>query len=156
MLIAASDSTQSTFARRRIDMQDDPKVTARSTDQSGRFLVSARTVHIVADASPARGGTGEALVAAELFLSSLAACGLAIVTDEARKRGHVLRGASVDTTYTIDPEDKTRFRRVAMHFRFAGIAPAEVTSLVAAFTASCPIYNTIARTTPTEVWGEAI
>ena len=137
-------------------MPADPQVTARSTDQPGRFLVSARVVHIVADASPARGGTGEALVAAELFLSSLAACGLAIVTDVARTSGSTLRSASVDTTYTIDPDDKTRFRRVAMHFRFAGIAPAEATSLVAAFTGSCPIYNTIARTTPTEVWGEAV
>jgi uncharacterized OsmC-like protein len=119
-------------------------------------MVSARAVHIVADASAARGGSGEALVAAELFLSSLAACGLAIVTDVARKRGSALRSASVDTTYTIDPADKTRFSRVAMHFRFAGVAPAEATSLVAAFTDSCPIYNTVARTTPTEVWGEAI
>jgi uncharacterized OsmC-like protein len=156
MSITASVGAQPRFARRRIDMPADPQVTARSTDQPGRFLVSARTAHMVADASAARGGTGEALVAAELFLASLAACGLAIVTDVARKRGSTLRSASVDTTYTIDPDDKTRFRRVAMHFRFAGIAPAEATSLVASFTESCPIYNTIARTTPTEVWGEAI
>ena len=137
-------------------MQPDPKATARTTDQAGRFLVSARNVHFVADASAARGGTGEAVVAAELFLSSLAACGLAIVTDVARKRGSTLRTVTVDTTYTIDPDDKTRFRRVGMRFSLAGVAQQEATALVAAFTASCPIYNTVARTTPTEVWGEAV
>jgi uncharacterized OsmC-like protein len=137
-------------------MPADPTATARTTDQPGRFLVSAREVHFVADASGARGGSGEALVAAELFLSSLAACGLAIVTDVARERGSTMRTATVDTTYTIDPDDKTRFRRVGMRFRLAGVNQEEATSLVAAFTTSCPIFNTIARTTPTEVWGEAI
>jgi uncharacterized OsmC-like protein len=137
-------------------MPADPKACARTTDQSGRFLVSARAVHIVADATPVRGGSGEALVAAELFLGSLATCGLAIVTDEAKKRGATLRAASVETTYTIDPDDKTRFRRVGMQFRLTGVTQAEATALVAAFTASCPIYNTVARTTPTEVWGEAV
>jgi uncharacterized OsmC-like protein len=136
-------------------MPTDPTAAARTTDQPGRFLVSARDVHFVADATAARGGTGEALVAAELFLSSLAACGLAIVTDEARKRGSAMRSATVNTTYTIDPDDRTRFRRVGMQFRLAGVTQDEATSLVAAFTASCPIYNTVARTTPTEVWGEA-
>ena len=137
-------------------MPADPTATARTTDQPGRFLLSARDVHFVADASSARGGTGEALVAAELFLSSLAACGLAIVTDVARKRGSTMRSATVNTTYRIDPDDKTRFRRVGMQFLLAGVTQDEATSLVAAFTASCPIYNTVARTTPTDVWSEAV
>jgi uncharacterized OsmC-like protein len=137
-------------------MPDDPKASARTTDQRGRFLTTARNAHIVTDATPGRGGTGEALVAAELFLSSLATCGLAIVTDEAVKRGIALRSASVEASYTLDPDDRTRFRRVAMHFRFAGIAQPEADALAGAFTASCPIYNTVARTTPTEVWGEAV
>ena len=48
-----------------------------------------------------------------------------------------------------------RFRRLGMQFRFAGISQVEANALVQAFTDACPIYNTIARTTPTEVWGEA-
>lgn len=137
-------------------MAEDPRVVARATDIPRRFLVSARNVHVVGDASSARGGTGEAFVAAEFMLSSLATCGPAIVTDVARQRGAKLTAASVDSTYTVDPEDTTRFRRVAMHFRFGGVGQAEADVLVRAFTDACPIYNTIARTTPTEVWGEAI
>jgi uncharacterized OsmC-like protein len=135
---------------------EDPRVIARTTSQPGRFLISARTVHTVGDATAARGGPGEAFVAAEFMLSALATCGLAIVTDEARKRGDKVTSTLIDTTYTVDPEDTTRFRRVAMQFRFTGIPQAEADVMVRAFTDRCPIYNTIARTTPTEVWGEAV
>ncbi|HEX4366233.1 MAG TPA: OsmC family protein [Rhodopila sp.] len=134
---------------------EDPRVIARTTGQPGRFLVSARNVHTVGDATSARGGAGEAFVAAEFMLSALATCGLAIVTDEARKRGDKVTATMIDTTYTVDPQDTTRFSRVAMQFRFTGIDQAEADTLVRAFTDRCPIYNTIARTTPTEVWGEA-
>src|SRR5260221_7490296 len=113
-------------------MAEDPRVVARATNIPGRFLVSARNVHVVGDASGARGGTGEAFVAAEFMLSALATCGLAIVTDEARKRGITANSTSVDTTYTVDPEDRTRFRRVAMRFQFAGVAQAEADALVRA------------------------
>jgi uncharacterized OsmC-like protein len=136
-------------------MPEDPRVTARATEQPGRFIVSARNVHVVGDATPARGGLGEAFVAAEFMLAALANCGLAIVCDEARKRGLAPSATSVETTYTVDPDDRTRFRRLGMQFRFAGIAQSDATALVQAFTDACPIYNTIARTTPTEVWGEA-
>jgi uncharacterized OsmC-like protein len=134
---------------------EDPRVIARTTGQPGRFLISARTVHAVGDATSARGGPGEAFVAAEFMLSALATCGLAIVTDEARKRGDKVTATVIDTTYTVDPDDTTRFSRVAMQFHFTGIVQAEADLLVRAFTDRCPIYNTIARTTPTEVWGEA-
>jgi uncharacterized OsmC-like protein len=133
---------------------EDPRVIARTTGQPGRFLVSARSVHTIGDATPARGGPGEAFVAAEFMLSALATCGLAIVTDEARKRGDKVTETVIDTTYTVDPADTTRFSRVAMQFRFTGIAQQQADALVRAFTDRCPIYNTIARTTPTEVWGE--
>ncbi len=136
-------------------MAEDPRVVARATDQPGRFIVSARNVHVVGDATPNRGGTGEAFVAAEFMLGALANCGLAIVCDEARKRGLAPTATSVETTYTVDPDDRTRFRRLGMHFRFAGISQPDADALVRAFTDACPIYNTIARTTPNEVWGEA-
>jgi uncharacterized OsmC-like protein len=135
-------------------MPEDPRVVARTTDQPGRFLVSARSVHVVGDATPARGGAGEAFVAAEFMLAALANCGLAIVCDEARKRASAMTAAQVETTYTVDPDDRTRFRRLGMRFRFTGVAQAEADALARAFTDACPIYNTIARTTPSEVWAE--
>jgi uncharacterized OsmC-like protein len=136
-------------------MADDPRVIARTTDQPGRFIISARHVHLVGDATAARGGTGEAFVAAEFMLSALATCGLAIVSDEARKRGLKPSATLVDTSYTVDPDDNTRFRHLSMVFRFTGLSRPEADALVRAFTDRCPIYNTIARTTPTEVWAEA-
>jgi len=135
-------------------MAEDPRVVARTTDQPGRFIVSARGVHVVGDATPNRGGTGEAFVAAEFMLSALANCGLAIVADEARKKGLGAPAITVETTYTVDPDDRTRFRRLGMRFHFAGLKQPDADALVRAFTDACPIYNTIARTTPTEVWGE--
>jgi uncharacterized OsmC-like protein len=90
-------------------------------------------------------------VAAELLLSSLAACGLALVTDTARERDITLRGVDLEATYTVDPADSTRFSRVGLRFRLPGLPRGQAEELVATFTATCPIYNTIARTTPTEV-----
>jgi len=136
-------------------MTDDPRVIARTTDQPGRFIISARSVHLVGDATAARGGTGEAFVAAEFMLSALATCALAIVTDEARKRDLKPTATLVDTSYTVDPDDNTRLRRLSMMFRFTALSQTEADALVRAFTDRCPIYNTIARTTPTEVWAEA-
>ena len=132
-------------------MSGDPTVTATITSTPGRFLVSARQVHFVADASASRGGKGEAVLAAELLLASLATCGLALVTDAARVRASTLAGAEIETSYTVDPEDKTRFSVLALRFRLAGVQRREAEELVRAFTDTCPIYNTIARTTRTEI-----
>jgi hypothetical protein len=38
-----------------------------------------------------------------------------------------------------------------MAFRFQGVTQPEAEALVAAFVGQCPIYNTAARTTPTEI-----
>ena len=134
-------------------MAEDPSATARATDQPGRFIFSARQVHMVGDAMTARGGTGEAFLAGELLLSGLATCGLAIVTDEARRRDGRLAAAVADTTYSVDPDDTTRVRHLAIAFRVAGIAHVEADVLVRAFTERCPIYNTIAGATPTKMGG---
>ena len=137
-------------------MPADPAITARTTDQPGRFVVSVRANHFVADATEKRGGAGEAPTATEWMLTSLASCGLAVITDEARKRRIPASAITVDSTATQDPQDRTRFSRVTMHWRFAGCTQAQADELVRAFTDVCPIYNTIARTTPMEVWGEAV
>ena len=132
-------------------MSSDPAVSATTTDTAGRFVLTARQVHVVTDASAARGGPGEALQAAELFLASLATCGLAMVTEAARTRESALTGATARTSYTVHPEDRTRFSIVRLHFRLAGVGRAEAEELVRAFIEGCPIYNTIARTTPAEI-----
>lgn len=132
-------------------MTDRPSARATTTQTPGRFLLSARQAHFVADASRARGGPAEAPVAAELFLSSLAACSLAVIADTARSQGVGLPSVEVATSYEVDPADGTRFARVALDFRFAGVPSGQAEALVQVFKDVCPIYNTVARTTPVEI-----
>ena len=134
-----------------LDVGSDPAVSATTTDTAGRFMLTARQVHVVTDASVARGGPGEALQAAELLLASLATCGLAMVTDAARTRESALTCATARASYTVDPEDRTRFSIVRLHFRLVGVGRSEAEDLVRTFIDDCPIYNTIVRTTPAEI-----
>jgi uncharacterized OsmC-like protein len=58
---------------------------------------------------------------------------------------------AAEASYKLAPEDRTRFEWIRMGFTVTGLPQAEAEALVAAFTAQCPIYNTAARTTPTEI-----
>ena len=55
------------------------RVEARSTETFGRVLCSARDQHFVVDGPVQNGCPGEAITPAELFLSSVAACGAELV-----------------------------------------------------------------------------
>ena len=62
-----------------------------------------------------------------------------------------LRQIAAEASYQVDPADRTRFAWIRLAFTLAGVAQDEAERLVGAFRAQCPIYNTAARTTPTEV-----
>jgi uncharacterized OsmC-like protein len=128
----------------------DPRVSAVSTLTQGRFVMTVRQNHFVADATRSRGGAGDAPGASEFFLSALLSCGLAVITDTARLRG-IDADYSAEATYTQDPEDITRFTRVALTFRMQGATQAQAEELVAEFKRVCPIYNTVARSAPVVV-----
>ncbi len=132
-------------------MTDSVTITARSTAAPGRHLIDIRHNHLVADSTPARGGSGEAPVATELFLASLATCALAVITDQARQRGIAAREYRADVSTSVDPADSTRFETIAFTIRLPGIAKAVAEELVGEFTKICPIYNTAARTTPVSI-----
>ena len=126
-------------------------ISAASTHTYGRFIIDARQNHFVADASTGREGPHEAPIATELFHASLATCALAVVTDAARKaeiRHAVYR---VDVSSTPDDNDGTRFSQVAFAFHFSGVSKSAAERLVKEFTDICPIYNTVARTTPVDI-----
>ena len=125
----------------------DPLVTATSTPIQGRFVLDARQNHFVADATLPRGGAGEAPGAAEYFLSGLLTCALAVIADTARQRG-IDATYTAEGSYTQDPDDITRFTRVALTFRCHGASQAQAEELVAEFKRVCPIYNTVARAAP--------
>ena len=128
----------------------DPRVSAVTTGRFGRFVISSGAKHVVADSTAARGGPGEAMGAGELLLASLCSCGLALVTEAARERGLALSGARIETTYTTDPEDRTRMSRLAVTLGVAGVDRDAGQGLLDAFTQVCPIWNTLARSTPHE------
>jgi uncharacterized OsmC-like protein len=131
-------------------MTSRPRADGMTTGMAGRFVMSARSSQIVADATPASGGPGEAFVAQELFLASLATCALAVI-DHAAREERLPSRVHVQAESDIDPADTTRYRGVSLEFRFADVEQRQAEALVAAFTAVCPIYNTIARTTPVAI-----
>lgn len=128
-----------------------PVVTAATTHLQGRFILSALGHPFVADQAARHGGPGAAPGAAELFLASLLACAFGIMQRTARERGLPLARVDAAASYALDPADRTRFQRISMDFTVAGLGQAEAEGLVAAFEAGCPIYNTAARTTPTQI-----
>ncbi|MDW8398944.1 MAG: OsmC family protein [Acetobacteraceae bacterium] len=129
----------------------DPIVHASTTQTQGRFVMTALGHPFVADQAAKHGGPGQAPGAAELFLASLLACAFGIMQRTGRERGTPPARIEGEASYTIDPEDRTRFAVIRLAFRVHGLARAEAEALVAAFAAQCPIYNTAARTTPTEI-----
>lgn len=123
-------------------------IRARALDTAGRFLVSARHNHFVSDARASAGGPGEAVLAGELLLSSLASCGLALVQKEAGARGLRLPQAEVAVGFERDPQDGTRYRAITLDFALGGVPQQTAQALVDAFTGACPIYNTLRRGGP--------
>lgn len=126
-------------------------ISASNTLSSGRFMMNVRQNHFIADASVARGGKNEAPVAIELFAVSLATCALAVIVDSGEKSG--FKGATYDliVSATSDESDGTRFSLVDFAFRFSGFDRQAGERLVKEFTDICPIYNTVARTTPVRI-----
>ena len=129
----------------------DPVVQALTTHRQGRFVMTALGMPFVADQAVKHGGPGEAPGAAELFLASLLSCAFGIIQRTGRERGTVAERIEAEASYSLDPADRTRFTVIRMRFAFAGLDQAAAEALVAAFEAQCPIYNTAARTTPTEI-----
>jgi uncharacterized OsmC-like protein len=123
-------------------------VTGTTTQRWGRFILSAGAKHIVADATALRGGPGEAFGAGELVMASLCSCGLALVVEAARDHGLPLAEAQIECSYVTDPEDRTRMSELVAVLRVAGVDLTAGQQLLDAFIKVCPIWNTLARSTP--------
>jgi uncharacterized OsmC-like protein len=126
-------------------------IVASTTHVMGRFLIDARQNHFVADASVGRGGQNEAPVATELFVASLATCALAVIADAGAKANFRSAVYNVTVSATPDEQDGTRFSVVTFAFDFKGVQEQAGNALIKQFTDICPIYNTVARTTPVKI-----
>ncbi|RBL86430.1 hypothetical protein DDE05_10440 [Streptomyces cavourensis] len=72
-----------------------PHVSSTTIGQAGRYLLSARDQHLVADATASRGGPGQAWLAGELLLAALATCAHAVIESHAKEQGWPLAGVTV-------------------------------------------------------------
>ncbi len=113
-------------------------VAAASSGLFGRVLCSARNHHFVVDGPVQNGCPGEALTPPELFLSSIAACGVELVEVFARQDGIPLRRVEVAGSGTLDRgnqarSDVTLMNTVSFDFTLFGVDDAQAAHLVARF-----------------------
>jgi uncharacterized OsmC-like protein len=120
-------------------------IRTQATGLTGRFVVSAGHNHFVSDSRPAAGGPGEAVQAGQLLLASLTSCGLGLIQGHAAELGVALRSADVEAAFQRDTEDKTRYRWIRLVFTLGGVDADTAKRLVAHFTDTCPIFNTLQR-----------
>ena len=114
------------------------EVTAASSGTFGRVLCSARNHHFVVDGPVQNGCPGEAPTPPELFLSSIAACGVELVEVFARRDGIGLARVAVAARGTLDRSNQARsdvtlMNTLDLDFTLAGIDPAQADQLIALF-----------------------
>ena len=113
-------------------------ISARSTPVFGRVMCSARDHHFIVDGPVQNGCPGEEVTPPELFLSSIAACGVELVhviakdekktidSVELRVHGIVDRGKQART-------DVTTFNRIELDFVISGTDGKTAAALVEGF-----------------------
>lgn len=111
---------------------------AASSGTFGRVLCSARNHHFVADGPVQNGCPGEAVTPPELFLSSIAACGVELIEVFARQDSIALGGVAVTARGTLDRADQARsdvtlMNTVALAFTLQGVDEAQGVHLLARF-----------------------
>ncbi|WOH52676.1 OsmC family protein [Bradyrhizobium sp. sBnM-33] len=126
-------------------------ITSATMGQFGRYLPSARTNHFISDQRVAVGGPGEAITAGELLLSSLGSCSLGLIQKTAKEEGIALREVGSEVSFRRHATDPTQYEWIRIAVRLSGVTAGEAETLVAGFTANCPIYNTLKRGGPVEI-----
>lgn len=113
-------------------------VSAQSTDTFGRVQCSARNHYFVVDGPVQNGCPGEAITPVELFLSSIAACGVELVEVIAREQGLPVPTVRVTIDGMIDRsrpvrQDVTVLNSVKLAFRIGEVSAEEARDLVDRF-----------------------
>ena len=112
-------------------------VHARSTATFGRVLCNTRNHHFIVDGPIQNGCPGEAITPAELFLASIAACGVELVQVIGREQqlapriGVEIEGA-IDRSNPVR-KDLTVFNTVRLRFDLKGVTRAQGNDLIERF-----------------------
>lgn len=98
-------------------------VAARSTDVFGRVLCSARDHHFIVDGPVQNGCPGEEVTPAELFLASVAACGVELIQVLAKQNNVSIGALSAKVHGMMDRSnpvrtDHTVFNSVRVELKF--------------------------------------
>jgi uncharacterized OsmC-like protein len=126
---------------------------ARSTDTFGRVHTVCRNHHVIVDGPVWNGCPGEAVTPGELFLASVAACGVELAQVIARERAIEMSEVTADITARLDRSDPVRsdltvFNAVRLRFEFRGIEEAAAAELVDGFRGRCPLFGTLSAAVP--------
>ena len=111
---------------------------ADSTHVFGRVLCHVRDHHFIVDGPVQNGCPGEEVTPAELFLSSVACCGVELVQVLARNENVPLRGIAVKIQGQMDRSKPVRpdvalFNSVRLEFQLQGVTPENAKQLVEKF-----------------------
>ena len=114
------------------------EVAAVSSGTFGRVLCSARNHHFVADGPVQNGCPGEAVTPPEMFLSSIAACGVELIEVFARQDSIPLGRVAVTAHGTLDRSaqartDVTLLNTVSLAFTLRGVDEAQGMHLLSRF-----------------------
>ncbi|HLK31591.1 MAG TPA: OsmC family protein [Terriglobales bacterium] len=114
------------------------QVSAVSTDTLGRVLCSARNHHLVIDGPEQNGCPGEEITPVEVFLASVAACGVELVQVIAKNEKQPLKKVVVQISSTQDRSKPVRpdvslLNSVHLKFRLTGVSQQEGERLIGAF-----------------------
>ena len=117
-----------------------------STGTHGRAICNARTHHFVSDDVG-----GDAVGAAELFLSGVSACAVNMVERLAKQDQIPLQWMDVRVEAYRDPDqspgDLTVFDAIRVQFEMWGITPEHAEGLVETWKRRCPLYGSVATAT---------
>ena len=113
-------------------------VRARSTDTHGRVLCNVRNHYFIVDGPVQNGAPGEEVTPAELFLASIAACGVELVQAFAKAESIPLRAIDVDIAGSLDRANPVRkdvnvLNSVQLKFHLTGVTAAQGATLIDRF-----------------------
>lgn len=111
---------------------------AQSTATFGRVLCGIRNHHFIVDGPVQNGCPGEEVTPAELFLASIAACGVELIQAIARDAKIALASVAVDIAGVLDRSKPVRpnvtlFNSVELRFVLGGVTPAAGADLIERF-----------------------
>jgi organic hydroperoxide reductase OsmC/OhrA len=111
---------------------------AQSTDTFGRVLCSVRDHHFIVDGPVQNGAPGEGVTPGELFLGSVASCGVELLQLIAREQNAPLSAVRVAISGTLDRSrparsDVTVFNSVRLDFHLHGVAQEQADTLIESF-----------------------